>query len=145
MGKTNMLRTTASIALLLVFLISLSGCSGLMSTESAGEPEPGTRPSTPGNNPVAATVMPVPSEMVDSLPGDCYGTERHPIGESIADQFEIPYTQVMEWFCGGVEFEDILLALQTQKTTGIEVEVFLNLRKDGLGWDEIWQEMGISP
>lgn len=75
--------------------------------------------------------------------GDCFATERHKVGESIAATFEVPYEQVITWFCQGSEFADILLALQTSEETGLPVEELLEKRAGGQSWDEIWKEIGL--
>ncbi len=77
---------------------------------------------------------------------ECYPDGIHPIGKSIADQFEgvTTYHEVMNWFCSGAEFEDILNALLTQELSNIEAEIFLVKIADGSTWDEIWLELGIT-
>lgn len=76
-------------------------------------------------------------------PSTCYGPERHKIGWSIADTFEVPYEQVMTWFCQGSEFEDILLALQTGRSVAISIQELLEKRASGQQWDDIWDELGL--
>jgi hypothetical protein len=75
--------------------------------------------------------------------GDCFATERHKVGEGIAATFEIPYEQVMTWFCQGSEFDDILLALQTSEGTGLPVEELLEKRAGGQSWEDIWKAIGL--
>ena len=84
------------------------------------------------------------AEKVTSGP-DCYGTDTHPVGESIADQFEdTTYEQVMVWFCNGAEFEDILQALQTEEITGDDPDKLLRRIAAGETWDEIWLDIGLT-
>ena len=54
------------------------------------------------------------------------------------------YDQVMTWFCEGAEFEDILVALETQDVTGEPAGDMLQMLADGLTWDEIWLLVGLS-
>ena len=75
----------------------------------------------------------------------CYQEGVHPIGLSIAEQFEdiTSYKEVMSWFCSGAEFEDILNALMTAELTGADGGDLLEMVADGRTWDEIWLELGI--
>ena len=76
---------------------------------------------------------------------DCYGTDTHPVGQSIADRFEdTTYEQVMLWFCNGAEFEDILQALQTEEITGDDPDKLLRRVASGETWDEIWLDIGLT-
>lgn len=76
---------------------------------------------------------------------DCYGPEVHPIGQSVASQYEeVTYEQVMGWFCNGAEFDDILVALLTARQTGKPAENFLAMLAKGQTWDEIWQSVGLT-
>jgi len=74
----------------------------------------------------------------------CYGPETHSIGDAIADKFNLPYEQVMTWFCSGYEFEDILLALQTHQQMETSIERLLEMRAEGNTWDEIWQQIDLT-
>lgn len=73
----------------------------------------------------------------------CTETNPHPIGESISAKYEIAYEQVMDWFCDGATFEDILLALETHKLTELPVEELLS-RADEVGWEQVWAELGLT-
>lgn len=76
---------------------------------------------------------------------DCLGNVISPIGQSIAEDFEnVEYQQVITWFCDGAEFEDILVALETEALTDTSADEMLQLLADGLAWDEIWQSMGLT-
>ena len=50
------------------------------------------------------------------------------IGQSIAETFDVDVEQVMDWFCSGQEFEDILLALQTIQGTEIKPDDLLKAK-----------------
>jgi hypothetical protein len=79
----------------------------------------------------------------DAVNPECLNSEMSIFGENIAAQFEnVAYEQVMAWFCSGAEFEDILVALQTEKVTGQPAQELLELLVSGLTWDEIWQSIG---
>jgi hypothetical protein len=77
---------------------------------------------------------------------ECYPDGIHPIGLSIAEQFEeiTTYQEVMNWFCSGAEFEDILNALLTEELSDGDAESFLIMIAEGATWDEIWLELGIT-
>jgi len=76
---------------------------------------------------------------------DCPGDEISPIGESIADDYEVAsYEQVMTWFCDGAEFEDILVALETEMQTETPADEMLQMLADGFTWEEIWQLVGLT-
>ena len=91
----------------------------------------------------------MPGDPVEETPTsgpDCYGPETHPIGQSIAEQFEeeTNYDQVMVWFCNGALFDDILTALQTEKLSGTPAKDLLQMQAGGLTWDQIWNEIGLT-
>lgn len=76
---------------------------------------------------------------------NCLGDEISPIGQSIADDYEsVSYEQVMTWFCNGAEFEDILVALETEEQTDTSAGEMLQMLADGFTWDEIWLLVGLT-
>lgn len=85
-------------------------------------------------------------EQLPTNAADCYQDGNHPIGVSIAGQFKniTSYEEVMLWFCNGAEFEDILNALATEEITTVDAEEVLNMLADGMSWDEIWLELGVT-
>jgi alkylation response protein AidB-like acyl-CoA dehydrogenase len=50
----------------------------------------------------------------------------------------------MTWFCSGAEFEDILVALQTEDQTGTPAEEMLVMLAEGFTWEEIWLVIGLT-
>lgn len=66
-------------------------------------------------------------------------THRHPIAGKIASTYEVAYDQVMEWFSSGSSFEDILLALETDRLTELTVEDLL-ARAAEVSWEQLWDE-----
>ena len=93
-----------------------------------------------------STTEPSPNEATEkgnSL--DCLGNVISPIGQSIAEDFSnVDYQQVITWFCDGAEFEDILVALETEALTDTPADEMLQLLSDGLTWDDIWQSIGLT-
>ena len=74
---------------------------------------------------------------------DCTDTNPHPIGESIAQTYDVSYEQVMTWFCSGYSFDNILIALETSEAVDMPAQTLLDmlLEKD---WEEIWEEVGFT-
>ena len=137
-----------------VLLISLLvyGCNAspslpveqVVPTVSVSQPDPAETVDEPTQE-----VIPVPVEkatpVVETAPSDCLGGEINPIGESIAEEYEFTdYPEVITWFCNGAEFDDILVALETESQTGTPAEEMLQMLADGFTWDEIWQLVGLT-
>lgn len=119
----------------------------------------GGQPSTPvvqdAPAPVAPQVEPTTESVPESVPEatavtepeatDCLGGEVSPIGKSIAVDYEFTsYDEIIAWFCNGAEFEDILVALETESQTGTPAEDMLQMLADGSTWEEIWQFVGLT-
>jgi len=69
---------------------------------------------------------------VETEASDCLGGEVSPIGESIAEDYDFTdYVEVITWFCDGAEFEDILVALESESLTGTPAEEMLQMLADG--------------
>lgn len=74
----------------------------------------------------------------------CPEEDPHPVAVSISEKFDVPYQQVIDWYCkGGYFFEDILLALQTSKMSEAEPGDLLE-QTESTTWEEIWEELGIT-
>lgn len=81
----------------------------------------------------------------EAAPPNCLGDEISPIGLSIAEEYDFTsYEEVMTWFCNGAEFEDILVALETESQTDVPAEEMLGMLADGFTWEEIWQLIGLT-
>ena len=75
----------------------------------------------------------------------CLGTEPHPIAVNIAANYDADYAQIMDWYCAGNGFDDIILALETQSIEPkLLIQDLLQSITDGNTWDEIWNEIGIT-
>ena len=114
-------------------------------------------PTVPVSQPEAVNPTPEPMQETVPVPApeatpvaetaspDCLGGEISPIGQSIAEDYEFTdYAEVITWFCNGAEFEDILVALETESQTGTPAEEMLGMLADGFTWDEIWQTIGLT-
>ncbi len=83
--------------------------------------------------------QPEETQPVETPDADCPGEETNTIGQGIADEYEFAsYEDVMTWFCNGAEFEDILVALQTEEQSGTAAEEMLVMLAGGFTWEEIW-------
>lgn len=75
---------------------------------------------------------------------NCLGSDPNQIGLGISEKFDdATYEQVMLWFCNGAEFEDILVALQTEEQSGKSAEEMLIMLVEGYTWEEVWQSIGL--
>lgn len=124
--------------MLLIFSIFLlASC-----TQSQGALDTSNNQPQPATQTVITTETSIP--IITSGP-DCLGPETHAVGQAIAEQFEeADYEDVMTWFCNGAEFEDILVALQTEKDMGEPAEDLLQLLAEGQTWEEIWESIGYT-
>lgn len=77
--------------------------------------------------------------------------DQHPVALAIAETYETDYESVIAMFCGkdteGTDdtnrngFGNIMLAFHTADVSGTSVEEVMNLREEGQGWGQIWQEL----
>ena len=88
--------------------------------------------------------QPEETQPVETPDADCPGEETNTIGQGIADEYEFAsYEVVMTWFCKGAEFEDVLVALQTEEQSGTPAEEMLVMLAGGFTWEEIWLVVGL--
>ena len=125
------------LVLLLFFL--LTGCSQPDSGVPVIEQLEPTLPAVE-QRPTAVIMVPTATTMPV-----CLGMDHSQIGEGIAQQFEnTDYDEVMSWFCEGAAYEDILVALQTEKLTTYPADEMLAMLADGMSWEEIWDVTGLT-
>ncbi|HXF84509.1 MAG TPA: hypothetical protein VNK49_03890 [Anaerolineales bacterium] len=100
-------------------------------------------PSAPAQDKPVSTVadIPVPT---NSDTTDCTTVNPHPIGQGIAETYDVSYEQVMAWFCEGFSFENIMIALETSEAVDIPAETLLRMLLEK-NWEEIWDEIGFIP
>jgi hypothetical protein len=124
-----------------LILLLLTACAPAIQPDV---PAPGIVPTATEQTPL---VLPAATD-ADSTPEaapDCAGDDVRQMAVSIADDY--PFSsggEVMGWFCEGAEFEDILLALETEDLTGVPAEEMLEMLAEGLSWDEIWLVVGLT-
>ena len=86
----------------------------------------------------------IETEVVVTMEAECPGEGTNTIGQGIADEYEFTsYDEVMIWFCDGAEFEDILVALQTEELSDTPAEEMLVMLAEGLTWEDIWLVVGL--
>jgi hypothetical protein len=64
----------------------------------------------------------------------------HPLAAGIEEIYGYAPEETMAYFCDGIGFGQIMLAIQTAEMKGLEVSEILSTRKSGLGWGQIWKE-----
>jgi hypothetical protein len=124
----------SSVRTRLTILLALGLAWRACSSEPAAE-QPALQPTRPAPQATAPRPTVTPK---------CPELDPHPIAAAIAEDLETEYDQVIEWFCGGHTFEDILLALQTEKLAGAAAADLLRERERGKPWEVIWRELGIT-
>jgi hypothetical protein len=70
----------------------------------------------------------------------------HPVAAKIAEQYGVDAEWVMSHACDGHGFGGVMLALQSQQAGGEggeSAEGYLNQRKQGKGWGQLWKEGGL--
>jgi len=75
---------------------------------------------------------------------DCPPTEPHPVAESIAEKYQQDYQEIVDWYCAGYSFEDILVALQTSRLSDLKPLELLE-RTEEQEWLEIWEDLNLNP
>ena len=64
----------------------------------------------------------------------------HPVATYLAEQHDVDYAEVMDWFCRGYGMGEIKLALtlsEAQATGGPDWQTLLAAKTDGVGWGQI--------
>jgi hypothetical protein len=74
---------------------------------------------------------------------ECLSPEAQGLGSSIAGSYGISDETVMNWYCSGYTFEDILLALQTAAQVNVSAQDLLDRLGQGQTWDGIWVDIGL--
>jgi len=150
----KLLHTGFYTSVLLLFFVA-SSCSGVSSpTPDLGPVEVVTLTAPPLSADESSSTTgqsdTSSSKVDDELSGtvtvgpDCRGDEVNPIAQTIAEDYEFTtYKEVMTWFCNGAEFEDILVALETEEISAVPAEEMLRMLADGFTWEDIWLLIGV--
>ncbi len=91
------------------------------------------------------TASPLPTHTPARPGGDCLGISPHPEGTRLAQVYNVPYAEIIGWFCEGFGFGEIDLAYGLSQDTGTAVAEIFDMRRQGLGWGEIMQALGAIP
>jgi len=146
--------TLRSIRLLLLvvaasLVMALAAC-GIMPQATPADsapPEPQVDNAVQEEAPAVEEAQPDEAEAPAPIEGavniNCTETNPHPVGQSIAAEYGVTYEEVMTWFCSGDTFDDILLALETKELTGVSVEELLERNRE-VGWDQVWEDLGVT-
>lgn len=73
-------------------------------------------------------------------------TEQHPVAAYLAETYETPYEQIMEWFCmGNFGFGEIKSAFKASMLLegGYSIEQILDMKEELGGWGQVKQELGL--
>jgi len=142
-----LLKRFVLFGMLLLLLLALPACNGSPAgSESTDSEQPPIAPHV-----ITASQTPIQSAPPTPLPADeniideaiCADAEPDPIAESIASTYEVPYQQIIDWYCAGSSFDDILVALETSLATDIPAETLLSMREEK-EWEDIWVEIGFT-
>ncbi len=105
-----------------------------VTSEPSSTPVPTFTP-TPSAT-ITATVTVSPTAVTN-----CTGANPQPKGLSLAQQYGVPYDEIMGWFCQGFGFGEIDLAYGLSRETGVPVPDIFEMRRSGLGWGLIKQRL----
>ncbi|MBN2043537.1 MAG: hypothetical protein JW757_00850 [Anaerolineales bacterium] len=142
---------TLTYSLILLFI--LGGCRSTTQGSVTAPPVAEDSTSPPANSQDLATPHSIQEpqsaqtdEEIQQEIDACYANPDHPIGQQIAADYagQTTYSEVMDWFCSGFEFEDILTALETADLSGYHAEILLTMLEYGQTWEEIWAEIGLK-
>lgn len=86
---------------------------------------------------ITVTVTPTPQPTVVN----CTGANPQPKAQTLADQYGVPYEEIMGWFCQGFGFGEIDLAYSLSVETGVPVADIFAMKSAGQGWGEIKKEL----
>ncbi len=80
----------------------------------------------------------------DTFTAACVGADPHPVGSSLAAQYDVPYETVMTWFCDdGFGFGEIMIALRVGDAVGEEPADLLTQSVEMDGWGHVLQSLGL--
>ena len=98
--------------------------------------------------PTAAVATAVPTTVPTGVPTaspteawQCAGTDPQPTGMTLAQRYNVPYEEIMYWFCQNYGFGEIDLAYELSRASNLPVEQIFQMRASGLSWGEIKQQI----
>ena len=148
MKKGTLFITIGIISLLLLVLLTGCGTEILKSAQNPSQEGRAAEEGTGEEFVVEEADGDTPEENTQAEPTEnpetnCSTLNPHPMGEGIAETFEISYDQVMTWYCDGSAFSDILLALETEQLVDQSAAELLSMVEKKT-WEEIWADLGVE-
>ena len=95
-------------------------------------------PETPTVETTGTVTVEPAAEDIEAI---CTAADPHPTGTTLAQRYGVPYEEIMGWFCQHFGFGEIDLAYGLSQETGIPVADIFAMRRSGLGWGEIKQQL----
>ena len=124
-------KTIIAVGIFLLLLVS-TGCQSDSLKASYFQSKPET------------TSLEEPAGEVNENPEtNCSAINPHPVAEGMAETFNITYDEVMELYCDGYAFSDLLLAYETTQLVDQSAEELLSLLETRT-WEEIWDDLGVN-
>jgi len=140
--NTNMRERGRLTIIIIIMFVLTSACSGQGSPGVV--PDMSSTSVSPGTEEMIETTQ-VTLLSVETAEPNCLGYDVNPIGKAIANEYEhANYQQVMTWFCNDAEFDDILVALETELQTETTADEMLHMLADGFSWADIWLVTGLT-
>ncbi len=68
---------------------------------------------------------------------------QQPVAENLAQTYGVSYENVINLFCQGYGFGEIMLALQTSQTANLPPDNLLTLKNESGGWGQVWQDLNL--
>jgi hypothetical protein len=143
---------TRRLWLTFVLIMFLAACQA-QAAPTTGSPRPEPTAETPEPTTSAgeeaepsrrSPSRPVPSEEEGDREG-CPNAAPHPKGTQLAERYDVPYDEIMDWFCNGFGFGEVNRAYSLSLTKDMPVEDIFAMREDGLGWGQIKKQLGVKP
>jgi hypothetical protein len=100
---------------------------------------------TPTGMPTSTATVTPPVTPTAPITTVCTGANPHPQGTALANQYGVPYEEIMGWFCSGYGFGEIVHAYDLSLDSGVPVADIFAMRASGMGWGQIGQQLGTSP
>jgi hypothetical protein len=103
----------------------------------------------PTPTPTITGTLPTPTPTVTPLPtretARCDNQRTIPEAVKLAKTWGVTPEEIMSWFCQGFGFGEIDLAYSLAHQANVPVATVFDLRKSGLGWGQIKQQLGGKP
>ena len=68
------------------------------------------------------------------------GGERDPKGEEIANRWNVPYDEVIGYYCQGLDFHEINRMYKLNRKTGMSSQMIFEKLQAGVSWEKIMEQ-----